>query len=230
MNVSEWCFSASVLLCAMVLPAQEQPEGLPRRDQIVFAEQKLPALAWVKNLKPAPFPVYGIYTWMGEFNQLKQEIKEVGYKTLRVGGKYSDENMKALFDTGLNFTLLAPDGGRRDAFETDDAYIEASVQALSGFLDRFGEEGSFYRAFPAYRGRYIPYLQLRNEPNFHYMYKAGTEAEREALYARLAPQLIEVIRAKSPRTKIPPHQNHQFFRRRCRGGGYAFCEKCTGER
>ncbi len=172
------------------------------RERVVNVPQNLPPLEWVKSIEPAPFPVYGIYTWMGEFNQLRDEIKEVGYKTLRVGGKYSDENMKALFDTGLNFTLMAPDGGRRDAFETDDAYIDASLQALSEFLDRFGENGSFYQEFPEYQGRFIPYMQLRNEPNFHYMYKAGTEAEREKLYAGLGPRLADLIRVKSPRTKI----------------------------
>lgn len=183
--------------------ALNQPEGLPKRERVVFAEQKLPSLEYVKSLETAPFPVYGVYTWMGEFMQLREQIQAVGYKTLRVGGNYSDGNIKALFDSGLNFSLMAQGGeGKRDAFETDEAYIEASLKGLSELLDRIGENGSFYEIHPEHKGRFVPYMQLRNEPNFHYMYQAGTEAEREKLYAALAPKLLELIREKSPKTKV----------------------------
>jgi len=181
----------------------DQPEGLPKIEQVVFADQNVPSLDFVQSLPTANYPVYGIYTWMGEFNRLKDDIKEVGYKTLRVGGDYSDENMKALFDSGLNFSLMAQGGGgKRDAYETNEEYLEARVEGLREFLTRFGENGTFYQDFPEYEGRYIPFMQIHNEPNFHYMWKAGTEAQREELYSKLSPALIEVIREMSPKTKI----------------------------
>lgn len=182
----------------------EQPDGLPKEEQVVFAEQNLPSLAFVQGLPTAPYPVYGVYTWMGEFNQLKEDILEVGYGTLRVGGTYSDENMKALFDSGLNFSLMAQGGGvgKRDAFDSDEAYIEARVEGLKTFLGRFGAGGTFYRDFPQYKSRFIPFMQIHNEPNFHYMFKGGSEAERQELYSKLSPALMKVIREMSPKTKI----------------------------
>lgn len=192
-------------LCSVSLlnstQALEQPETIP--EGYLMAKQKLPPLDWVVNRMRPAYPVYGIYTWFGEYRKLREEIKQVGWGTLRLSGPMTDDDLKIAYDDGLNFTyMLKHPKGKRDAYESDEAYIEASVKAASEFLDRYGENGSFYKEFPKYKDRYIPFMQLRNEPNFHYMYKKGSEADRQKLYAALAPKLQALIRKKSPKTKI----------------------------
>jgi hypothetical protein len=107
-----------------------------------------------------------------------------------------------LFEDKLNFCCMASGKGKRDQYDSDEAYITASVDALHAFFDSYGESGSFYKNNPDFQDAFIPYMTLRNEPNFHYMYKAGSEAEREKLYAALAPQLMAFIKKRSPKTKI----------------------------
>ena len=189
--------SSSLLFQAHAL---EQPATIP--EGYLMTEQKLPPLADIVNRARPDYPVYGIYTWFGEYKQLREQIKQVGWSTLRIGGPTSDENMAMLFEDGHNFCCMASGKGKRDKFDSDETYIKASLEGLNEFFDRFGAGGSFYKSHPQFADRYIPFMTLRNEPNFHYMYKAGSEAQREALYAKLAPQLIELIKKRSPKTKI----------------------------
>ncbi|NRA38879.1 MAG: hypothetical protein HRU15_12110 [Planctomycetes bacterium] len=180
----------------------------PVEGSFLLSKQPFPPLDSVKNKNTQNFPVYGIYTWMSEYKMLRQEIKQVGWKTLRVSGPLNDDDLKILFDDGLNFSFMMPapiiDGKRakRDQYESDELYIQESVAAAHAFFDRYGSGGTFYTENPQYTDRHIPYMQLRNEPNFHYMYTKGTEAEREKLYAALAPLLANVIRERSPHTKV----------------------------
>ncbi len=191
----------AVSLNGAALSAVEQPTSVP--GKFLMPDQHFPAIDTVIQKQVQSYPVYGVYSWMGEYRQLREQIKQVNWGTLRISGPMNDDDYKMLLDDGHNFSyMIAHPKDRRDGYESDEAYINASLEAAEAFLDRYGENGSFYKENPAYKNRYIPFMQLRNEPNFHYMWKAGSEAQRETLYAALAPQLIALLKKKSPKTKI----------------------------
>ncbi len=193
------------LLSTSILVSAEQPTSVP--GKYAMTPQAFPPLDWVINREVQPYPVYGIYTWFGEYTQLREQIKKVGWSTLRIGGPKNDENMKMLFEDGHNFVCFTGSHtgvkvGKRDKYDSDEAYLEARRKDATSFLKRFGANGNFYKEFPQFADRHIPFIMIHNEPNFHYMWKAGSEAQREALYAKLAPMITDLVREHSPKSKV----------------------------
>ena len=46
-------------------------------------------------------PVYGLYIWTGEYKHLRESLKKVGWKSFRIGGPMTDDDMKMFVEDGV---------------------------------------------------------------------------------------------------------------------------------
>ncbi|HUT57702.1 MAG TPA: hypothetical protein VNA25_07605 [Phycisphaerae bacterium] len=194
-------------------PAVEQPTKIPGNWKI--ADQPLPPLK--ESTARFPYrPVYGLYTWMGEYRTHRDSIKKVGWKSFRVGGPFTDDDMKMIVADNvevlktLGLRDMAGAAGNkknRADYDNDEAFIADYVKGIRAFLTRYGPEGTFFKDNPTLPKRPIKYIELWNEPNFQYMIpdsndRKSDEAKREALYAKVMPAAHKAIKADWPAVQV----------------------------
>jgi hypothetical protein len=175
-----------------------------------FRPLELPNLADVlKSAKPNPH-IYGLYTWTGEYRNNLDSIRKVGWKSFRIGGNITDDDMKLLVEDDVEVMhTIAPgkEAGKPD-LKNLDPYINFYTKKLAAFVDRYGPNGSFFKDNPSLPKRPITNLEICNEPNFQYLIPPDgrpakeLEADREALYAKLLPAAYDAIKAKSKDVRV----------------------------
>ncbi|MDY6933641.1 MAG: fibronectin type III domain-containing protein [Spirochaetota bacterium] len=210
----------------------DQPTDIEKRygDTDTSIIQNFPPLDDIIN-KPAPdLPVYGLYTWYsswGDWYHRYDDINDVGWKSVRVGGFHHamdpdtleiddalDETMVGLLENGNYepiYTLKSKktradygDGEEPDFFniEDDQAFIDGYVDVLDVMMNRYGPGGTFFDEYPELPYRPILHWEIWNEPNLHYLlsgeYWDGLDKEGKAdLYARLLIGAYNHIRSNS---------------------------------
>ncbi len=178
----------------------------------------MPPVETIVARPPEDRPVYGLYGWGGEYERYRKSIREVGYRSYRMSGPFDDKRMTMLVEDDmetmvtLGFFLVTPEGRtrkNRSHFDSDEAFIAGYVQYAEDFLTRYGPKGAFFSDNPKLPHRPIQYVEILNEPNFHYMLpdkegvsKAHTLAHRKRLYAKILPATYEAIKAKWPSVTV----------------------------
>jgi len=183
------------------LPAQDiQSNTIP--GKFAVTAQPFPPLTVITAKAVPDRPVYGLYTWAGEFRLLREDIRNVGWKQIRVGGPWDDAAMRMAVEDGIE-VLMTLGRKKRSEYASDDAFIDDHIRLIDTFLTRYGPGGSFFADNPDLPVRPVTAVEIWNEPNFHYMIPDRTpreevEREREALYAKLLPEAHRSIKAKWP--------------------------------
>lgn len=83
--------------------ALDQSRKAPNPARWHYEKPPVPPVEEIARREAAPYPVYGIYTWFGEYEKLREDIKKVGWSTLRIGGPTTDANMRMLFEDGAAY-------------------------------------------------------------------------------------------------------------------------------
>lgn len=181
-----------------------QPGSIP--GNFAITAQPFPPLDSIIRKEIPDRPVYGLYTWAGEYRSLREEIRKVGWKNLRVGGPWDDESMRMAVEDDIEVMMTM---GRKKRHEcaSDEEFIAAYLHLVDTFLTRYGPGGSFFADHPDLPVRPVTALEVWNEPNFQYMIpdrepREEVEREREALYAKLLPAAGQAIKAKWPDVRV----------------------------
>ncbi|WAC21234.1 SGNH/GDSL hydrolase family protein [Luteolibacter sp. SL250] len=154
--------------------------------------------------------IYGLYSWWNEYKARRSALKEVGWKSIRLGGPLTDEAMTALAEDGVEVlhTFGAPrfdhakDGGK------EDEYVVRYVAAFTEKLRRYGPGGSFFKDHPEVPNRPIIHWEICNEPNFQYLVPPDgrpnkeLEAFRENIYAKLLIAAHQAAKLVSDQIKV----------------------------
>lgn len=189
-----------------------QPTEIPGEWKI--SPPPFPPLEQILAMPADHLPVYGLYAWCGEYTGFRDGIREVGWKSVRIGGPMEDAAMQAMAEDGVEVMktvqigLMAGEPRlRRDKFDSDEAFIAAYQQSVTAFLDRYGPGGAFFKEHPVAPNRPIRLVEIWNEPNFQYMIpdrqpRAEVEKERETLYAKVLPAMYEMVKRKSPEVQV----------------------------
>ncbi|RKX44862.1 MAG: hypothetical protein DRP64_05700 [Verrucomicrobia bacterium] len=159
--------------------------------------------------------VYGLYTWAGEYLNHRDDIKKVGWPSIRIAGPFHDDVMTALAEDEMttmvtvgNWLLDPAHGADRADYASDQALIVDYTKKIDGFISNYGPNGTFLQAHPELPQRPIVDVELWNEPNFQYMIPRDQrpwqeqEAEKEALYAKLLPAIYTATKQKHPDANI----------------------------
>jgi len=177
-----------------------QPTKIPG-DWEMRADTPMPALAEIVAKPAAKPPVYGLYSWCGEYRNNRQS-------NIRIAGPVDDETVRMLVTDGIDVMVtlgvhVTGQKRQRPDYDSDEAFIAAYVKAVEAFLTRYGPGGTFFAADPKPPSRPIKAIEIWNEPNFQYMIpngrpRAQVEAAREALYAKLLPATYAAVKARWP--------------------------------
>ncbi len=190
----------------------EQPEEIPGDWRL--QDDPMPPLEEVIGRSRGEVPVYGLYTWAGEYRSHRESINGIGWTTIRMSGPLDDRTMRFLAEDGTEvlYTLGSSsvmDFRTRPDFGSDEEFISAYHSGVREFLNRYGPEGEFFKDNPDVPDRPVRYVNIWNEPNFHYMIpddperpRAEVEAEREALYADLMVGTYELIKSEWPEVNV----------------------------
>ncbi|NLF32470.1 MAG: hypothetical protein GX591_16465 [Planctomycetes bacterium] len=208
---------ALILLTASAVLAERpgpvvQPTETP--GQWEWRDSPLPSLEGILARERSARPVYGLYTWAGEYRGHRDSIRKAGWRTVRVAGPMDDATMAMLAadDMEVMMTVGLYGGGdkrNRTSFDTDEAFLDHYLKGLEAFVRRYGPGGTFFAEHPDVPVRPIRHVEVWNEPNFQYMIppregvdRLVIEAEREALYARVLPAAYRTIRSVSPEVTV----------------------------
>ena len=165
-----------------------QPEAIPGEWQI--ATDSLPPIQDIIGRRADKFPVYGLYVWANEHVKFREEVRAVGWKSLRIGGPMTDPAMKAVAEEGLEVMKTLQIGNvageahkTRPDFDSDEKFLAAAQASALSFLDRYGPGGTFFRNYPRVPNRPIRLLEIWNEPNFKYMIPDREPRKQVVTYA-----------------------------------------------
>jgi hypothetical protein len=193
-------------------PAIQQPTRIP--GDWALAPVALPPIEQVVAREASARPVYGLYTWGGEYRELRRQIRDVGWSSIRLGGPIDDGIMRLLVEDDVEVmkTLTLDVEGqrkRRPDFDSDAAFIDAYTSFIARTLRRYGPGGRFFAEHPDLPTRPIRHVEIWNEPNFQYMIpprpdvdRKQIEAEREALYAKVLPAAYRAVKTHWPTVAV----------------------------
>jgi hypothetical protein len=156
-----------------------QPSSVPAA--LVMKDVPLPPLdAVLGKAKNNPF-IYGIYTW-DEYLKHRQDVKQVGWKSIRLGGRMNEKLVDALVEDDIQVMYTWSTETKKDANPADDqAFIDNYLKGLADIVRSWA---------PKFKPHSFC-IECWNEPDFQYLIKpdkrpqAQQEADREALYAKL---------------------------------------------
>ena len=188
-----------------------QPKALPGPWEL--ATNPLPLLKDILAQPADPLPVYGLYVWANQYLKFREEVRAVGWKSLRIGGPLNDSAMKAVAEEGLEVMKTLQIGNLdgeqnrdRTAYASDEQFINAARDSAVSFLDRYGPAGSFFRENPGVPPRPVSIVEIWNEPDYKFLIPGapGKEimAERERLYAQLLPVVYRAVKQKAPAVRV----------------------------
>ncbi len=189
-----------------------QPTEIP--GQWKWVDSPLPPLETILARERTARPIYGLYTWAGEYRGHRDSIRKVGWRTVRVAGPMDDDTMAMLAadDMEVMMTVGLHGGGdkrNRTDFDSDEAFLDHYLKGLETFVRTYGPGGTFFETHPDAPKRPIRHIEVWNEPNFQYMIppregveRQVVEAEREALYAKVLPAAYRTIKRVAPEVQV----------------------------
>lgn len=196
--------------------ATSQPTVIPGKWKLT--EQPLPPVGDILKRPAAAMPVYGLYVWCGEYKTHRDSIKKVGWKSFRVGGPMTDEDMKMFVEDGVEVmkclqvqNVAGMDWAKakknRNDFASDEEFIAAYVKCIEAFLERYGPDGTFFKDNPKMPKRPVLFLEIWNEPNFQYMIPDSNDrkkdnAQRDPLYAKVLSAAHAAIKKRWPAVQV----------------------------
>jgi hypothetical protein len=181
-------------MTAGVAQALVQPATIPGSFNITT--QPYPALQEIVNKPATTLPVYGIYLGVAELQMNLARIKSVGWKSLRVTG-FNEVSM--LFSVRNGFEAMPVlSGTRRDDCASDQEFLASYASMIKTNVSTYGPGGTFFTSRPTDPNVPVTNWELWNEPNFQYMWNAGSNAQREALYAQALIMAYDTLKQYSP--------------------------------
>lgn len=192
----------------------EQPHLIT--GEWAFTPQPHPPAAQIVAQQPDDVPLYGCYSWYGEYKQFRAEIKKIGWKTYRLSGPVDEEVLKMAIEDGIEVMATLQIGktlqdlkalAKRDRYKSDEDFIEKYIAELDVFCGRFGPGGNIFKENPHLPNNPVKYVEIWNEPNFQYMIPDRPDmkvvmAERDALYGKLLKASYSAIKAKHPDIQV----------------------------
>ena len=154
--------------------------------------------------------IYGLYSWSNEYKTRRAALKEIGWKSIRIGGPLTDADMRMFAEDGVEllYTFGAPKFDHAKDSGKEDDFVSRYIAAFSEKLRRYGPGGSFFKENPDVSNRPIIHWELCNEPNFQYLVPPDKrpskemEAFREQLYAKLLIAAHQAARSISNEIKL----------------------------
>ncbi|MBX3741474.1 MAG: hypothetical protein KF712_10815 [Akkermansiaceae bacterium] len=154
--------------------------------------------------------IYGLYSWWNEYKARRAALKEVGWKSIRLGGPLTDEAMTALAEDGVEvlYTFGAPRFDHATDAGKEDEFVARYVEAFTSMIRRYGPDGAFFKEHPDVPNRPIIHWEICNEPNFQYLVPPDgrpnkeLEAFRENIYAKLLIAAHRAAKLVSDQVKI----------------------------
>ena len=158
----------------------DQPASIPGDWE--WQPVSLPPLEGVIAQPYSGRPVYGLYCWENEYIEFREQIRKIGWRSLRLSGPIHDEVFKMFVEDDIQvmFTMPArepyrspqfPQGKWRNRadFPTDEAFLEAYLGDITKVLNRYGPDGTFFKDHPELPKRPLEHIEIFNEPNFWYL-------------------------------------------------------------
>ena len=174
----------------------EQPTSVMPKTQGAISAEYFPEASLIITGERPERPVYGLYTWGNEYNQHLASIAKIGFAHIRFSGPLTDAVMANICRQGQSIVYTV--SSAKQATETDEEYIARYVNSVMTTLRKYGPNGTFFSDHPNVPYAPLMAVEITNEPNFQYILPNGTEAEREALYAKLLPTAYDAIKAEFP--------------------------------
>jgi len=202
----------SPLIAAVEAPATPAPLVQPDAvtPQWRTKPRELPAADAIAAKAEHNANLYGLYSWAYEYKARRKALKEVGWKSIRIGGPLDDAAMKMFAEDGVEILYTFTTGRfdhTKDAGKEDE-FIARYVSKLEETLRRYGPGGSFFKENPGVPAKPIVHWELCNEPNFQYLVPPDgrpnkeMEAFREKLYAKLLVAAHRMVKRVSPEVKF----------------------------
>ncbi len=177
----------------------------------ILEEQPLPSLHEIVNAPAAVAPVYGLYSWSRDYYEYREQILDVGWPCIRLGGPVlegdGEKGVVSCAEDGKFYILTVKLEKNRSHFDTDKAFLDACEQHFVRVLDAYGPDGKHSKENPAFADNPLRFVEVWAEPNFKYMIpdrepREEVEAEREALYGLLLKMAYRVIKEKAPSIQV----------------------------
>jgi hypothetical protein len=202
-------FCLSIMFMAVPVSALVQPTMTYTYFSLIAgSQQKFPALDTIIH-RPAPrIPPYGLYTWGYEYRSYRADIKQIGWKSIRMGGDMDDLTMQYLVQDTME-VMQTLGIGNRDNYPNDSVFLAAYLADVDAFLTKYGPGGTFFTSHPTLPVRPVQHVELWNEPNFQYMIsdtaytpRTELEAQRETLYTKLQTLAYPYIKSRWPSVQV----------------------------
>ena len=182
-----------------------QPSYVP--GNYALTPQPFPNADWVIGRKYPGYPVYGLYSYAWTYREFREDIRQIGWKFFRLGGKYSDQDMLMLMEDDVEASFHVTDGKPVGSYPNEEAFLSSAEQQTEAFLDRYGPGGTFFETYPEHSSKHVKYVHVWNEPNFHYLIstQATTKAaqqQKAVLYGKLLTRVSSMIRERWPSVQI----------------------------
>lgn len=157
------------------------PQSMAIPGDPIREDVELPPLAPIVGKAVNNRYIYGLYVWGGEYLRFRKDIQQVGWKFIRLGGPMNKKIVEVLKADDVQVMYNYSAYQKTDANPAgDDKFIEDYVTGLDKLIQRYDLKNPKFS------------IECFNEPNFGYMINNSTEAEREALYAKLLPAAYKV--------------------------------------
>ena len=126
----------TALGCASIPPAAEGPGPVTQLTanpgKWEFRRGPMPPLAEIIAQAPAPRPVYGLYTWCGEYSKYRDSIRKVGWRCVRIAGPMDDATMAMLAADDIEVMMTVgvhATGEKRNRpdYDSDEAFVAESA-------------------------------------------------------------------------------------------------------
>ena len=184
-----------------------------------FTPQPFPAMDRIVAQKPDDVPLYGCYAWGETYLKFRKDIKAVGWTAYRMGGYDDEAALIAAMEDGVEILKQVQIGktlaeikttGKRDAFDSDEAFIQKFLLELDEFCLKYGPGGSLSIQRPDLAKNPVRHVEVLNEPNEQYMlarfegeeHGAKLKAARDRLYAKVLKATYAFMKNKHPNIKV----------------------------
>ena len=143
----------------------------------------------------------GLYSW-DEITYLPTQIRWLGLSYARIGGVMSDSIMTFCANNNIEVLLNVSPATARSSFSTDADFIAAYLAQIDTALNKYGPQGTFWKANPTLPNKPVAQIEVCNEPNTPGYGFIGTRAEIAGLYAQVLIAAYNHIKATWPAVTV----------------------------
>jgi hypothetical protein len=159
-----------------------------------------------EDVLPEP-PLYGLYTWAGNYVKYADDIEKVGITSVRCGGwGQKDVADKAALIAAKKGVIISPSLGLGGLSHSRTMPVEEALakyrEVAREAVRRYGPGGTLWKENPDVKPMPIRYWQIWNEPNIEFLNPGESGLLRTQLYAKLLKAAGEEIRKLDPGAKI----------------------------